>query len=217
MRVTSWNVNGLTAQKKQSSDFTNLISQSDIIFLFETWTNKDSDIRLSGYTSHNFYRKFQHRKARRNSGGTVIYYRDHLKPGITVVRNHYDTVIWLRLSHDFFGFERDVYICGMYIWGEDSPAYNFVNVDFFDLLQADIDEYENCGYVYLVGDWNSRVGRKSDFIAYDQYNNLTDDEDYTPDCYMQRATMDSACNNFGVKLLDLCKSSGVRIVKWTII
>ena len=26
------------------------------------------------------------------------------------------------------------------------------------------------------------------------------------------ATMDSACNNFGVKLLDLCKSSGVRIV-----
>ena len=79
-------------------------------------------------------------------------------------------------------------------------------------MQTDIDEYENCGYVYLVGDWNSRVGRKSDFIAYDQYNNLTDDEDYTPDCYMQRATMDSACNNFGVKLLDLCKSSGVRIV-----
>ena len=49
--------------------------------------------------------------------GTVIYYRDYVKPGITVVRNHYDTVIWLRLSHDFFGFDRDVYICGMYIWG----------------------------------------------------------------------------------------------------
>ena len=55
------------------------------------------------------------------------------------------------LSHIFFWIrERRVYICGMYIWGEDSPANNFVNVDFFDLLQTDIDIRENYGYVFLV-------------------------------------------------------------------
>jgi hypothetical protein len=78
------------------------ITSKDIIFLYETWTSKTSKIDIDGYTTHNLYRKFQHRRAKRSSGGTAIYYKNYLKGGIHIVRNHYDTVIWLKLDKDFF-------------------------------------------------------------------------------------------------------------------
>ena len=206
-------MNGLTSEKKQSAEYGSFISQNDTVFLFETWTDKDSDVDFSGYTSHNFYRKFQNRRAKRNSGGVVLYYKNHLKPGIELVRNHYDTVIWVRLDHKFFGFENDVFISGVYIWGEDSPAYKYVNIDFFfSLLENYIFEFENQGFLYIVGDWNSRVGSRNDFIVCDEFNSCIDDDEYTPDPYMPRSTMDHVCNGFGTRMLDLCKSTGLRIV-----
>ena len=36
-----------------------------------------------------------------------------------------------------------------YLWNEDSPAYDVVNVDFFDILENDINFYEDLGDVYV--------------------------------------------------------------------
>lgn len=71
------------------------------LFLYESWTHKDSNIDLAGYAAHNLYRKFQHKNARRHSGGIVLYYKEHLKPGITIIRTHHDTIIWLKLDNTF--------------------------------------------------------------------------------------------------------------------
>lgn len=179
--------------------------------MYESWTNKESDVGLSGYVSHNFYRKFQNRNAKRCNGGVVLYYKEHLKKGIEIIRTPYDTVIWLKLDRLFFHFDKDVYICGTYIWCEDSPAYNIATVDLFDTIQNDIHDFEELGSLYLVGDWNSRVGVKHDFINCDMFNRQTDDNDYIPDRPLDRASMDKICNNFGVKVLDLCKSTCLRI------
>ena len=72
--------------------------------------------------------------------------------------------------------------------------------------------YENLGSVYLLGDFNSRVGSKKDFIIYDKMNSVTDDTNYIADSIPCRATIDSKHNNYGIKLLDLCKSSSMRII-----
>ena len=162
--------------------------------------------------SHNFYRHFQHRNAKRSSGGLAIYYKDSIKQGITIERSHCDTIVWLKLDKIFFNFENDVYLCGIYLWGEDSPAYNISPVDLFDLLQNDVYEFENVGSLYLIGDWNSRVGVKNDFILFDKFNIEIDDIDYIPDNPIPRSSLDKTCNSFGVKLLDLCKCTGLRIV-----
>lgn len=127
-------MNGLVNSKCDSSEFTDIICNHDICFLYKSWAKISSNVALNGYISHNYYRKFQHRNARRASGGMVVYYRESLKDGIEVVKNHHDTIIWLKLKHDFFGLKEDIYLCGCYIWGEDSPAYNVVNVDLFDLM-----------------------------------------------------------------------------------
>ena len=51
---------------------------------------------------NNFYRKYQHRRARRNSGGVVLLYKDTIHEGITIVKNRFDTIIWIKLDRNFF-------------------------------------------------------------------------------------------------------------------
>ena len=167
----------------------------------KTWTNSSSNINLNGYISHNLYRKFQHRNARRSSGGIAIYFKDHLENGINIVKNHYDSIIWLKLDHTFFNIDEDVYICAAYIWGDNSPVYNTLNVDLFEILENDITCFSECGKVYISGDMNSRIGSKCDFIVHDNVNNVYDDADYIPDHASDRASLDRIHNSHGIKLL----------------
>ena len=67
-------MNGLSIAKKSNADFVKILSENDIIFLYETWTSAECDVDLSGYISYNFYRTFQNRNAKRYSGGVALYY-----------------------------------------------------------------------------------------------------------------------------------------------
>ena len=62
-----------------------------------------------------------------------------------------------------------------------------------------------------MGDLNSRVGLRNDCIIPDENLSFTDDADYVPDTPLLRASFDSVCNRFGIKLLDVCKSTCLRI------
>lgn len=44
-----------------------------------------------------------------------------LKDGISIVKHSYDSIVWLKLDKDYFGFDNDVYLRGAYIWCQDSP------------------------------------------------------------------------------------------------
>ena len=96
-----------------------------------------------------------------------MYYKESLKDGIQVAKNRYDTIIWLKIDRTFFNLKEDLYVCGAYIWGEDSPMYKSFNIDLFDVLENDIFEYSSLGGVAFCGDLNSRNGRKNDYIVHD--------------------------------------------------
>ena len=72
------------------------------MFLYETWTQSKSDINIDGYRCVHFYRKFQNRRANRCSVGIAVYVKDCILDGIKIVRNHYDSVIWLKMERHFF-------------------------------------------------------------------------------------------------------------------
>ena len=86
--------------------------------LYELWGGKCSKFDIDGFKWFNFYRKFQNCRAKRNSGGIVLYIRNSLCNGVSVVRNHFDPIIWLKLDKLFFNFTDDVYIAGVYMWVE---------------------------------------------------------------------------------------------------
>ena len=47
--VISWNVNGLSDEKKCNGDFRKIVNNYDIVFLYETWSNLNSIINLNGF------------------------------------------------------------------------------------------------------------------------------------------------------------------------
>lgn len=57
-----------------------------------------------------------------------------------------------------------VYLCGIYLWSDESPIANIINEDLFDLLFDDVSYFETLGTVMISGDLNSRVGSHNDFI-----------------------------------------------------
>ena len=186
-----------------------MLRDNDIVFLLEAWTSKDSDIEFNGYMKH---RKFRHRNARPNGGGIVLYYKTGLKDGITIVRNNYGTIIWVKLDKTFFSLPEDVYLCGVYKWGEESPIFNIVQCDFFQTLQNDICDFDQLGVVMIIGDFNGRIANKLDYIEQDRYVQTIDSYDYIPDVPLPRASIDTVSNAQGTQLLDLCKSTSVNIV-----
>ena len=119
-------------------DFKKRLMDYDIIFLYESWANENTVYNLDGYSCYNFYRKFQHRKARRRSGGVALFLRDSIKCGVDVIKNSSDTMIWLKINKSYYDMDTNIFLVGVYIWDEKSPAYNVMNVNLFDILQDDI-------------------------------------------------------------------------------
>ena len=40
----------------------------------------------------------------------MLYYKDSLTDGISIVKNQYDTIIWVKFDAVFFKLDTDVYI-----------------------------------------------------------------------------------------------------------
>jgi len=103
-------VNGLTTEKLTDYDFVDKLCSYDVIFLYETWANAQTDINIiDGYKCYNFYRKFQNRRASRCSGGVAVLIEETLCRGISIVVNRHDTIKWLKLDKHFFGIETDLF------------------------------------------------------------------------------------------------------------
>ena len=63
----------------------------------------------------------------------------------------------------------------------------------------------------LAGDWNCRVGNRPDCVVCDRNVDNIDYNDYVPDSPSCRASVDNVCNTRGIKMLDFCKATGMRI------
>ena len=63
----------------------------------------------------------------------------------------------------------------------------------------------------VAGDCNARVSVKNDYICLDRIIEEIDGTDYIPDIPLKRYSKDSVSNDQGVKLLDLCKATSLRI------
>lgn len=80
---------------------------------------------MFGYVSHNFHSQIQNRRAKRNSSGVAVFYKEKVQDGITIVKNSFDTMIWLKLDKPFSisKLTYNVYVCGVYVWCQETPMY----------------------------------------------------------------------------------------------
>lgn len=129
-------------ENKEFSEF--LVSNNiDILCLQETWTNNDSKIEMNNYVMYHKPRPFKHKKAKRNSGGIVVFIKDALHKGIQLVLSDSDGIMWFKLDKEFFSFEDDLYLCCAYLPPEKFQVYNVIsnNEHIFDKLSQNITTF----------------------------------------------------------------------------
>ena len=212
------NVQGLKS-KLDDCDFFNFISDYDILLFSECWHSKLSNIDIEGYSHFSCPRPKFNRKAKRNSGGVIVYFKNILSSHLELVNVNQNGIIWFKLNKTFLLTDNDAYICLSYVPPEDSSVYKNINstlfeFDFFQHLSNDIRYYNTMGDVFLHGDMNSRTGQLSDCvddINLDRYVNMPEDDLYGINI-PPRANSDTHVNAFGNKLLTLCKENNVQIV-----
>jgi hypothetical protein len=110
---------------------------------------------------------------------------------------------------------KNLYISFVYAPPSTSPYVKNLDYDIFEKLQEDISLYSGDGNVILAGDLNAKTNTMRDYVTDDgdSHTPINDSTLYIHDSHMDRQNQDPhAVDAQGKKLLELCKSSRIRIL-----
>ena len=219
LRFVSMNVKGIN-EKFSIPGHLNSLTSCDVILLCETWLQKQTKLkkfRIPGYEPFNNFRKHMHKKARRASGGMIVYIKNELLKYINVVKTVCDHFMVLEIK----GLtEKPTFIIFSYIIPKDTTYLcKTCDGNYFDALTDLVVKFSNKGYVGVCGDLNGRTADLSDEPTELQINlpdspnsDLAPPKWYQSNSLSPRVSMDATHNSQGLDLLSLCHSSGLRIM-----
>ena len=222
VKIQSWNVHGLfynlggNRYSKLSNDaeFIRHTSKYLVFGLIETHHTADdvSQLQLVGYKCYQVCRKKLVRG--RKSGGICVFVHDSVARGVKRLNTPGSESIFIKLSKDFFSFDRDVVVSFCYCVPSGSSYQTRTQFDpFEDFEQKLCNASDDCDLVAL-GDFNARTALKPDYIESDDNSDIpVMDELFAADSIAAypRGNLDSGTNSYGDKLIDLCQSVPLRI------
>ncbi len=219
LSIASWNINGITHKPDQSNKvsksedpiFHEYIKKHDIVGILETKVGKDDKINIDGYKTFQISRKKS--KNNRFFGGICVAIKEHIADGVTVLTPKGGSeFVWVKLDRYFFNISENYYVCFIYV-SPDKSGKEF-GIDVYDKVTNELSSYSTKGKCILLGDMNAHTQLESDFIVNDEVSEGVDlPIDYIVDMPMKRRNCDkSKLNDHGKALLDMCISSGFRIL-----
>ena len=217
VKFLSLNVCGLRSKLKQT-EFLEFISMYDIIVLTETKTDElDLDLLNETFTSLGYLSHFQSRKSNTNqkSGGIALIFKETLSQYITVIDNRCECVLWFKIDKHLFSTEQDILAGAVYIPPEGTKYSNVTIFDDIDSCLIDLCNDDNS--ILLLGDFNAYTRCNDDFVPVN--------DDFVHAALMNQSDMPDSLslpvryskdkhrpNNFGYRLLELCKSHSIYIL-----
>ena len=222
LNVYYLNVCGLQSKLK-FTEFSNIFQTYDVLVFVET---KLDDLDIIDLPDGFSYVTKNRKGATKKSGGIVIIYKNILKEFISFIESESQYVQWFKFQKCLLNCEKDVLFGAVYIPPENSK---YANTDAFEEIEIELltfaDKFDS--YVSLIGDFNAKTGTRDDFIVPDEsligiFELESDDEilsymlDYEQ-LKLQNIPLSrmSEChcniNNYGHKLLDMCKKLNVYI------
>ena len=188
----------------------------DILCFLETWADTLKQFSIDGYRCFDSIR-IKHTNAFRNSGGIAVFVRNSLSDIFSVeqLKSASENIIWLK-----FDCKRVLSGCSymigfVYMSPEGSSIHSEENL--FQILENEMAEFKNSyfDHKFIVGgDFNAYTNIDPDFIQFDSTDYLISDDDYREDILPpERCNLDDRdLNSYGRSLLNLCKSTGLKIV-----
>ncbi len=202
-----------------------MISGSDLIVLTETKLDDMDEMWINqfcgelGYVAYINNRK---KMAVMRSGGIAILIKKIMIPHVRWTRKPNDIAIWVKLDKIVINSDKDVIIGGVYIPPETST---YGGIHLFDVLEEQLLLPEfNDSHICLCGDFNAHARSAPNYSYID--TQLFDDlnlYDLGIECnegvnllnghgLLKRLSKDTHMNNYGYRLLDLCRSHSLFIV-----
>ena len=220
--ISGWNINGMYRRNnganlyKMDDDSLNGVMNSDIVFLSETHLSYKDTLSHDGYESFLNCRSNESRKRR---GGLAVFIKRSILTGITLVDKSLSELMWFKMNSKFFGFEKDLFICFLYITPSNSTYVKKSGLDkqIFSKLDDNIVKYSNQGEIMLMGDLNAHINcNEQDFIRNDSDSILDSfllKNDIADSVQIFRNTQVNQTTNSYVKsIIELCNTSQLRIL-----
>ena len=218
--ISCWNIhsiwkriNSFRYNKINDPYIQNLLVKNRIFCLIETHHTSSEEASL-GYKCFSVCRP----KRKKASGGLAAYVDTRIRAGVVRVPLPGTESIVLKLKKDFFGLERDVFICFAYCLPYNSPVINSGSLpaDIFEDLEGKLAQFSGLGDTILLGDMNSRTLCLPDFIPGDDSQHVPVPPPELYDSQLSgtgpRVNQDPGYNSYGPKFLELCKKVNIRIL-----
>jgi hypothetical protein len=191
----------------------------EVIAFAESWCSDPPQIQ--GYQCYNFPRVGLHPKAKRGSGGICIYVRNQLYQYVKVVKHYFDCIVWINIGGE--NKTESIMLCLVY-FPPDGSLYNYTKDDYFDILENDIVMFKKDYPTIVCGDVNARTASFSDMCFTAEGSDIPSEQcdivhkQFPPVLCKSRVSQDQGKKNkFGLLLIDMCKSVGMRILNGRVI
>lgn len=210
LSFSTWNIHGLQnsvlGDKTKNNDFINCVNNIDFLLLNETWSDKN--IEIPGFRAFisDIARPHTNQSCRK-SGGIALLVKTKFEKFTSVVKKS-KNFLWCKISKDILNDKNDLFICGVYIPPEKSVYFEN---EIFDEFENDILCFASKGNIMILGDFNARTGTLEDHISKDG-NNFINDSSESSLQPKNRHNFDNQINNHGKQLINICKSSDMRIL-----
>ena len=219
-------MNGLGKWKIKHKDFIRVLESNDILSISETWMNQtESEIVSRNFSSTHkvvYSCRKQNKKAKRDSGGILVFVKNTLSQYIEVVDKNDEDLLWLKFHKQSGNNSSHLYFCCTYISPKSSGRFQLDDVSKLDKLHHDVMKFKRKGRVMILGDINCRTGTEDDFIDIqpaEQFVVVPDDDDIhindaiVNNCVNKhRMSQDKIVNENGKQLLNMCKTDNLFIV-----
>ena len=173
--IGSLNIQGGFVTKTKLNDFHRLLNSCHIFGVQETWLENQESFKVSDF-EHFRSERAKGKKARRNSGGVLLFYKKSIAEGVEKQTSANKHFIWVKLKSNFFKLDKDIFLCCAYIPSTNSKYFNDSEDKVSDLLKQDIENYSNLGNIIVFGDLNCRLGEKPEELSF--IDSDCEDQDY---------------------------------------
>jgi hypothetical protein len=202
-----------THGKLASAPWEFCINDGDEVLLFtETWL-EGTPPSISGFVRRFGAARPRGASAQGPRGGVAAYVADGVGGEVAVWKERpADGVLWIQLAWDAQRPPLMLGVCYLPPQGSGGCPTRGALTEWFETLAEEVTEARGLGPVILAGDFNARVAEEPDFPdqlweGEERYEALDDGATGAP-----RTSVDPKTNSHGRSLLELCKSTGMRIL-----
>ena len=139
-------------------------------------------------------------------------------PFISLTEICFDSIICFKIDKRIVKSETDIFYAFVYFPPQCSSFYNWYDCHLFYEFENEVAQYLTLGSIFVIGDFNSRTTSHDDFFQTDVLHQSVSNTIDTVFTYANVTTMKSRVNpetghnEYGTRLLQLCKATGLRII-----